>query len=206
MSSPFTLRIVRPYASRDEFLQSDCWTVDRTEMLLVGVEGVSQGAHVNFEIVLENREVVVRGEGRALELIPPNNGRPGGVRIRFKQLDSASKSTLRKALEIQKRQAAEKVAAAPAAAPVAAPPEAAPDAPAPEAPPLVGSSPAPLPADEPIVASPEPDREETSGIHRVTGPIPTPGNREALLERLRERARLRKGPEIPPVKSTAAAE
>jgi hypothetical protein len=184
MSGPFTLRIVRPYASRDEFLQSDCWTVERTEMLLVGVEGVSQGAHVNFEIVLENREVVVRGEGRAIELIPPRDGRAGGVRVRFKQLDSASKSTLRKALEIQKRQAAEKVAEPPPAA----------------------SPPAPLPAAEPIVSSPEPEREETSGIHhRVAGPIPTPENREALLERLRERARLRKGPEIP-TKSTVAAE
>lgn len=206
MSGPFTLRIVRPYASRDEFLQSDCWTVERTEMLLVGVEGVSQGAHVNFEIVLENREVVVRGEGRALELIEPREGRPGGVRIRFKQLDSASKSTLRKALEIQKRQVAEKATPPPIAepAPVVPGPETAPVAAAPETQSPTASARTPLPLEEPAVAQPEPERE--SGVHhRVAGRIPTPENREALLDRLRERARLRKGPEMP-AKNTAAAE
>jgi hypothetical protein len=205
MSGPFTLRIVRPYASRDEFLEADSWTVERSEMLLVGVEGVSQGATVNFEIVLENREVVVRGEGRALELVAPRDGRPGGVRIRFKQLDSASKSTLRRALDIQKRQAAEKLAAehaATAAQPAAA--VAPSPAFAPESPAVVHEPPA-VALPEPT--APPPEREEPSGVHhRIAGPVPTPENREALLERLRERARLRKGPDAAPEKTSAAAE
>lgn len=195
MAGPFTLRIVRPFASREDYLKADAWTVERSEMLLVGVEGVSQGASVNFEIVLENREVVVRGEGRALELVPPRDGRPGGVRIRFRQLDPESKSTLRKALEAQKRLASEQQAAAEAAK-VQPPPEA--------AAPTMNLTPLGQVLE---VAPAQQEQERPSGVHhRLAGPVSAPENREALLERLRERARLRKGPEAPPIKSTAAAE
>lgn len=222
MSSPFTLRIARPYTSREAYLEGDYWTVERSEMLLLDVEGVAQGAQVTFEIVLENKEIVVRGEGRALELVPPRDGRPGGVRVRFKQLDAGSKATLRRALEIQKKKATERQAATPAVMdpPPPVEPEAAKDEPkqtavtaqeqtatntaepAPEV-----TSPAPVePAPE--VAAPTPveaERDEPSGVHRIGDPVRAPENREALLERLRERTRLRKGA-APVEKSSAAAE
>jgi hypothetical protein len=229
MSGPFTLRIARPYASREDYLQGDYWTVERSEMLLLDVEGVAQGAQVTFEIILENKEIVVRGEGRALELIPPRDGRPGGVRVRFKQLDAASKATLRRALEIQKKKATERQAlpavvdapppaqpepakieskeTAPVAEEQAAAKEAQPAqevaAPAPEA-----AAPVPA-APVPEVAAPaqiDSEREEPSGVHRIADPVRAPENREALLERLRERTRLRKGVAAPIEKSSAAAE
>jgi hypothetical protein len=178
MSGPFTLRIVRPYSSRDDYLSGDSWTVERSEMLLVGVEGVAPGASVNFEIALENREIVVRGEGRAMEIVATREGRPGGVRVRFKQLDPDSKATLRRALETQRRQAAEKRA---------------------EADKLLAAAQA-----EAVRA--ETEHEEPSSVHhRLAGPVNAPENRDALLERLRERARLRKTVELPP-KNTVAAE
>jgi hypothetical protein len=187
MSGPFTLKIVRPYASREDFLQGDYWTVSRSEMLLLGVEGVAEGAQVTFEIVLESREVVVRGEGRALEIVGPSDERPGGVRVRFKQLDASSKATLRRCLETQKKRAAEMQQASTV--------EAAP----------VEVIPAP-PVEAQAAPQPEPEREEPSGVHhRIAGPVRAPENRDALLERLRERSRLRKG--VAPIeKSTAAAE
>jgi hypothetical protein len=196
MSGPFTLRIARPYASREDFLEGDYWTVERSEMLLIGAEGVAPGAHVTFEIVLENKEIVVRGEGRALELVPPREGKPGGARVRFKQLDTASKATLRRALEIQKKKAGEQRAAATPAGMASqqpaepGPAKSEPVEPAPEAV-------APIPV--------EAEREEPSGVHRIGAPVRAPENREALLERLRERTRLRKGA-APIEKSSAAAE
>lgn len=203
MSGPFTLRIVRPYASREDFLEGDYWTVERSEMLLLGVEGVSQGASVTFEIVLENKEIVVRGEGRALELMEPHDGRPGGVKVRFKQLDATSKATLRRALEIQRRRAAEARASV-AESPVEnAALQAQNEAPAP--------APAAIepPATPPTAKTPEqtvPEREEPSGVHhRIAGPVRAPENRDALLERLRERMRLAKASPVAE-KSTAAAE
>jgi hypothetical protein len=222
MSGPFTLRIARPYASREDYLQGDYWTVERSEMLLLDVEGVAQGAQVTFEIVLENKEIVVRGEGRALELVPPRDGKPGGVRVRFKQLDAGSKATLRRALEIQKKKATERQAATPAAmdSPPPAPLEAAKSEPteaavaAHEQAEAQGAQPAPeaaapAPA-EPVgeAAAPTPgeaERDEPSGVHRIGDPVRAPENREALLERLRERMRLRKGA-APIEKSSAAAE
>lgn len=210
------MRIVRPYSSRDEYLQGDAWTVERSEMLLIGVEGVAPGASVNFEIALENREIVVRGEGRALEFVPPRDGKPSGVRVRFKQLDAESKATLRKALEhLRKQRQAAALAAADAAEPARPP---APSAPELEARPVkeeavagaeaAASAPAIVaaPAATDAGARVQPEREEPSGVHhRLAGPIRAPENRDALLERLRERMRLRKGAEAPP-KSTAAAE
>ena len=207
MSGPFTLRIVRPYASREDYLQGDYWTVERSEMLLLDVEGVAQGAQVTFEIVLENKEIVVRGEGRALELIPPRDGRPGGVRVRFKQLDAGSKTTLRRALEIQrKKKEAESQAAKPEVveAPVVASPEPVNDEQKEN--PVAAAELTGAPFVQPTPDLVEPEREEPSGVHhRIAGPIRTPENREALLERLRERSRLRKGV-VPAEKSSAAAE
>jgi hypothetical protein len=221
MSGPFTLKITRPYASREEYLEGDYWTVERSEMLLLGVEGVAPGAQVTFEIVLENKEIVVRGEGRVLELVSPSDGKPGGARVRFKQLDSGSKATLRRALEIQRKKATERQAAKAAAvdAPPAGIPEAATPhketAPAaqeqsanggPEPAPEV-AAPAPVePASETAAPTPiEAEREEPSGVHRIGEPVRAPENREALLERLRERSRLRKAA-APDEKNSAAAE
>lgn len=223
MSGPFTLRIARPYASREDYLQGDYWTVERSEMLLLDVEGVAQGAQVTFEIILENKEIVVRGEGRALDLVPPRDGRPGGVRVRFKQLDAESKATLRRALEIQKKKATERQAAAAAA--VESPTPAEPDpakvepketpvatqeqpatpeaAPAPE---VASPAPAEAAAEAAAPIAAEPLREEPSGVHRIGDPVRAPENREALLERLRERTRLRKTSADPIEKSSAAAE
>ncbi|HEX5099087.1 MAG TPA: hypothetical protein VFV94_06280, partial [Polyangiaceae bacterium] len=88
------------------------------------------------------------------------------------------------------REAAERKEPVPAPAPVA---EAEP------APVMVSVAPA-------VPPRVEPEREEPSGVHhRIAGPVRTPENRDALLQRLRERAQLRKGPELVE-KTTAAAE
>jgi hypothetical protein len=222
MSGPFTLRIARPYASREDYLEGDYWTVERSEMLLLDVEGVAQGAQVTFEIVLENKEIVVRGEGRALELVPPRDGKPGGVRVRFKQLDADSKATLRRALEIQKKKAFERQAAAPVAVESPRPAEPEPAKVEPKQTPVAAqeqpAAPEPVPAPDAAATSAapaaeaaaptdaEPPREEPSGVHRIGDPVRAPENREALLERLRERTRLRKTAAAPIEKNSAAAE
>jgi hypothetical protein len=214
MTTPSRLRIERPYATLDAFLDGDAWTVDRTDMLLVGATGIGAGAAVKFEIVLTSGEPVVSGEGRALEEVAPQDGRPGGLRVRFRQLDTSSKAVLRRALDAQKRASAARPAidavaatarsetspgasndagtapeAAPASAGAAATEtDAAP--PAPEAPPAVPAPNVELPGrGEPVesgtsnVAAPE-----RSGVrHSAPGPISAPGNRDALLERLRAR-------------------
>lgn len=161
MSTRGSLRIERPYGSADEYLAGDAWTVDRTEMLLVGAGSVAAGTLVTFEIVLTSGEAVVQGEGRVIDPVAEPRGRPGGLRVRFLKLDPGSKAMLRRALDVQKR------SPAPAQTAVEV------------APPLVSVETA-------AVADAEPER---SGVrHRAASPIVAPGNRDALLARLRERA------------------
>jgi hypothetical protein len=196
MADSGTLRITRPYPSLDAYLEGDAWTVERSDMLLIGVEGVGPGTSVEFEIVLTSGETVVKGEGRAVETLAPRNGRPGGLKLRFRKLEGSSKATLKRALEVQKREKAKSSPVASEEPPKAEPanreaPKAEPakvEAVAPKA------APPPAPA-EPAEAAPEPPNgelrktsAEPSGVrHRVAGPVAPPANRDALLARLRGR-------------------
>jgi hypothetical protein len=119
VSIPGSLRIERPYDTTDAYLEGDAWTVGRADMLLVGAESLAAGTLVRFEIVLTNGDPVVCGEGRAVETVEARDGRQGGLRIRFRQLDPSSKAMLRRALEVQKSA----TTATTTAVSVAAPPE-----------------------------------------------------------------------------------
>lgn len=174
MSSRPSLRIARPYETVEAFLDGDAWTVDRADMILVGAEALAENASVRFEIVLTSGIAVVTGEGRVVEHVPARDERPAGLRVRFQKLDGASKAVLKRALEAQKRAGKGK----PLAPAAASSPEAA-SSPTQAEPPL---SPA-EPAQESVQAS------ARSGVRHALGPVSAPENREALLERLRQRAK-----------------
>lgn len=219
------LHIPRPYSTLDEYLEGDFWTVDRKEMFLIGAPSFDVGVAVKFTIELEDGTPVVTGEGRAVEYTAPSDEFPGGLKVRFRQLDADSKAVLRRALELRRlayqaamaeaaaaegdaaarsgdanaappaepapaaTQAA--VVAAPAAAPMAAvlpnPPTvfvAASGAPS-IGPDLLATSVAPVRPASSHAAPPKP--RATSRHHaKVVSPPP---DRDALLRRLRERAR-----------------
>jgi hypothetical protein len=183
MGTPESLKVQRPYDSRESYLEGDAWTVSRSDVLLVDGAELAEGTAVKFEIALAGGEVVVRGEGRVAGTVGAEAGRPGGLRVRFRQLDSESKAMLKRALEVQKR------------SPVARPDEmkSAPDA---SVPARTGEPPFESKDVEPSTAAPvvftaeaaRPVAPERSGVrHRAVGAIVAPGNRDTLLARLRER-------------------
>ncbi|HVU01578.1 MAG TPA: hypothetical protein VHE30_07490 [Polyangiaceae bacterium] len=200
-----TLHVERPYDTLEQYLDGDAWTVDRSDMVLVGAAGVAAGTSVKFEIALATGEAVVRGEGRVVEAVTATNGRPGGLRVRFRQLDAASKTTLKRALEAQKRARKPEAKSSPNAAPPeaksspnasAAPAEA-------ESSPNASAAPVPLPVPAPVpgagspavakVAAPVEGGNEPSGVrHRAPGPVVAPTNRDELLARLRHRGSARR--------------
>lgn len=190
MASKPSLRIVRPYASVDDFLAGDAWTVDRADMLLVGAEPLEANATVRFEIVLASGMSVVNGEGRVLSHVPEMGERPAGLRVRFQRLDDASKTMLKRALEAQKRSRGAKPVAPPAAE--LRNPEKSPDE-APPPPPHAGSD---------DVAP----NSGKSGVRNALAPSATPENREALLDRLRQRAKTVKVDVLLASKRSTAAE
>lgn len=176
MASKPSIRIVRPYDSVEDFLVGDAWTVDRADMLLVGAEPHDPNATVRFEIVLASGASVVTGEGRVLSHVPARGERPAGLRVRFQKLDEASKTTLKRALETQKRSRVAKPVAS-----AAAEPRDAESSPSNEA----ALSPQQALSSEGDDAAPS----AKSGVRNALVPAAAPKNRNALLDRLRERAK-----------------
>jgi hypothetical protein len=219
------LHIPRPYATLDDYLDGDFWTVDRKEMFLIGAPSFDAGVAVKFTIELEDGTAVVTGEGRVVEHTAPSDEFPGGLKVRFRQLDADSKAVLRRALELRRKayQAAMEEAAqaeqngaqqadappavnaAPPAVNAAPPVVNAASAIAPMAavlpnppmvfatatgapsigPDLLAMSVAPVRAPSSLAAPPKP-RAVSRHQAKV---VSAPPNRDALLRRLRERAR-----------------
>lgn len=196
MGTPGSLRIQRPYDSREAYLEGDAWTVSRSDVLLVDVAELREGVAVKFEIALANGEVVVRGEGRTMGMVGADAGRPGGLRVRLQRLDTESKAMLKRALEVQKRSP---VVPAWGTFTTALPDEmkTAPDAsvqtraeaPSHDAKDTEPSIAAPVLCVGEAAEAASPVPPERSGVrHRALGAIVAPENRDTLLTRLRERA------------------
>jgi hypothetical protein len=209
------LHIQRPYDSLEEYLEGDFWTVERKDMFLIGVSSHEVGVAVRFTIELADGTPVVTGEGRVVEYTAPSDDFPGGLKVRFRQLDAEAKAVLKRALEVRRKAyAAQMDATAAEAAQGGAPPAAttaavaAPHAdPTPAvavaepatAPTAALAEPAPKavaappPARMPSVRAPSlsaaPPKPRTGMRHRTPGVVSAPPNRDALLGRLRDRAR-----------------
>jgi hypothetical protein len=230
------IRISRPQASEDEFLEQELDTVTRTGVTLLGAQPRPQGVVLRFEIVLASGTIVLRGEGRVVAFKPNVHQGLGGLTLRFTRLDSKSKALVDKAnaLREQRRPSGHpskppplpidlspgpppaadtspetppvepsgpeltvESDASPAPPPVRArsvPPPLPPQRPASVAPPPV--APAPVarsrpPARPRTVPPPLPPQALATNGHAapLAAPLPAPADRDALLERLRARAR-----------------
>ncbi|HVW24011.1 MAG TPA: hypothetical protein VHC69_01505 [Polyangiaceae bacterium] len=218
------LHIQRPYATLEEYLEGDFWTVDRKEMFLIGAPSFDVGVAVKFTIELDDGTAVVTGEGRVVEYTAPSDEYPGGLKVRFRQLDAEAKAVLKRALELRRKayQAAMEAAAAEggnppngeaaapnagesarsqadasnAAAPATALPPTAAVLPNP---PAIFATAAPTASIGPdLLASVAPGRPPSTlaappkpraGERHRANVVSPPPNRDALLGRLRERAR-----------------
>ncbi len=97
------LHIQRPYSTLEEYLDGDFWTVERKEMFLIGMPSLELGVAVRFTIELDDGTPVVTGEGRVVEYTAPSDDFPGGLKVRFRQLDAEAKAVLRRSLEVRRR-------------------------------------------------------------------------------------------------------
>lgn len=201
---PVAIRITRPYATEDEFLEQELETLTRTSVTLLGAQPRSQGVVLRFELVLSSGVVVLRGEGRVVGFKANAHHGLGGLTLRFTRLDSKSKALVDKVATLRERRRPSALPGITASAAVrsstAVPPS------SPEPPPVVVPKPPPLPsrgsappAREPSPAQPPSvDLESTHAEApraKKSVPPPSPGqgsappDREALLDRLRARAK-----------------
>jgi hypothetical protein len=196
-TSPLVLHIVRPYATVEEYLDVEAWTIDARAMLLVDAPDLAVDTVVLFDVALRgSSEKLIRAEGRVAGRIAGQGDRPGGLRIKFKRYGAATKAFIDRAVQAQKIQVEPPTSIAPVSRnsvteiellraeavnlsvnlPV----------------PVPVNAPAPVPAADPAPAAAlesRPEAREPSGVHRrPAGPVEVPAHRDALLARLRERA------------------
>lgn len=189
LSSPIVIHMHRPYASEDEYIARERFSIEAKSMLLIDQPELPLDTAVVFDVTLDNGQKPIRAEARVVGYVAPDGDRPGGLRVRFKRFGAATKAFIDRAVNGP-------AAAAPAPpvsvgeATAAAPPSSA----AHVAPPATQRSDVgvePTPSAAPL-HTPSPIQEasdETSGIHKKTTMpyVAAPANREALLARLRGR-------------------
>ena len=167
MSSPIVIHMQRPYASEEEYLDHERFSIEAKSMLLIDQPALPLDTAIVFDVTLDNGQKPIRAEAKVVGYVEPTGDRPGGLRVRFRRFGAATKAFIDRAVNGTPAVAA----AAPAI--IAAEPAA-------HASPTISHS--PIPAQE------AKESEEASGIHRkATVPVAAPANREALLARLRGR-------------------
>lgn len=212
-TKPVGIRIVRPYQTDDEFLSNELETVGKTSVILIGAHPRPTGVILRFEVTLASGATVLRGEGRVLgHKESAFRGQPG-LSLRFTRLDPKSKALVDRAAAMREARLSGSSLPPPPRAPAPEPPPPPPPPPpAPEPEPAIAAA---LTAQtpEPPPASVDPSVEElpTHVDTRESSPMPIdvgpmsepalespraaqgalapPPDRDALLERLRQRAR-----------------
>lgn len=187
--NPVVVHVVRPYASEQEYLNAEAWTIDQRSMLLIDAEALPGDTAVLFDISLADGQKPIRAEGRVVGMVSASGGRPGGMRVRFKRFGAATKAFIERAVKAKSGGAEPERPSAPEAEPPSQV-----DA-APERISLVDGDRASMPEVrasmtelEPGPMAPAPSSREPSGLRqRVPGPVAAPTNREELLARLRSR-------------------
>jgi len=201
---PVAIRVMRPYASEEAFLEKEIDTISRTSIVLVGAQSRPQGVVLRFEVVLENGTSLLRGEGRVVAHKPNAFGDSPGLTLRFTRLDTRSKALIDKAAALRDAKQRAALGSAAPAAPSTPPPAVKPaqnKIPADLTPPpmpvaIASKAPSVVPTAPiapPAVAPPAPTSEPI--LVASTGEIPASAvgkalaiaNREQMLDRLRER-------------------
>jgi hypothetical protein len=180
------LQLVRPFQDEQSFIDAEGWTLKKSSVLLVDAPGLAIGTMVRCDISLESGQTLIRAEGKIVEEVAPEGGRPGGLKLRFQRVAPDTQEFINRVLSSAR---VEPVDSGPAASPgPLAPPDEEPASPEFAEATAGGAEPRPAGPTEP--APPEDDAD--SGLHaRVVAPVEPPPNREELLDRLRARQRHR---------------
>jgi hypothetical protein len=182
--NPVVVHVVRPYETEQEYLTAEAWSIESRGMLLIDAEPLAADTAVLFDVALADGQKPIRAEGRVVGSVPAQDGRPGGIRVRFKRFGAATKAFIERAVQLK----SSPVAAVAPSSPIATLEPEVERASMPE----VRASMTDLEAVRLPVPAVEPARDRSldreSGLRqRVPGPLAAPANREELLARLRQR-------------------
>jgi molecular chaperone DnaK len=159
---------MRPYATIEAFLAEERDTFSRTAVTLIGAPTRPRGVVIRFEVTLSNGTPVLRGEGRVLGFQAADDQGPSSLTLRFTRLDARSKALVDRAAELRENRES-------SIPPEPRPTDAGPAPSSPESGPTL-TAPAAFP----------PPGESSPALTPVDAPPP---QRDALLDRLRARAK-----------------
>lgn len=89
---PIGVRVQRPYATREEFLDAEAELLGRSHVTLVGAKARPPGTLLRFEVVLDTGEPVIRAEGRVVG--PREIGAELALYVKLTRIDNRTKATL----------------------------------------------------------------------------------------------------------------
>lgn len=179
--NPIVVHVVRPYASEQEYLAAEAWSIDSRSMVLLDAEALPTDTALLFDVALADGHKPIRAEGRAAGFVPASEGRPGGLRVRFKRFGAATKAFIERA--VQAKSSSDAAASAHAASEDRLS--------SPEARTTMTEIEGLSPAAPPVAPSPSPQHEPSGVRLCAPGPVTAPQNRDELLARLRERKQAR---------------
>jgi hypothetical protein len=102
---PVAIRVTRPFATVDEFLEHELETLTRTSVTLIGAQPRPKGVILRFEVALSSGGQLLRGEGRVVGFKENALGGQPGLVLRFTRLDTKSKSLVDRAAAIRESRA-----------------------------------------------------------------------------------------------------
>jgi hypothetical protein len=202
VASPVVLHLIRPYANADEYLEQEAWSIDTRSMVLVGQPELPADTDIVFDVTLGDGSKPIRAEAKVVGLVAAAEGRPAGLRVRFRRYGSATRAFVERAVSSRWSEEAATSSRGPASVP---PTRGSVRPPAASVPPPSNGAPASLPPPAgtssrsvpPAMPAWEEDRTQrfTRAValsmpmtHEPTE-VAAPSNRDALLERLRKRAK-----------------
>jgi hypothetical protein len=216
--SPVVLHLTRPYANAEEYLEREAWSIDARSMVLIDQRELPPDTDIAFDVTLGDGSKPIRAEAKVLGVVPPVEGRPGGLQVRFKRYGAATRAFVERAVAArwagdgagQGKGRSEKTSVHPPASvppPASRPPAATSRSSVPPAAAVPASVPPPAsPSSPPSRQSVMPawDEDKTARFTRAVAlaapmthepevaapaPLAPPTDRDALLDRLRKRAK-----------------
>ena len=208
MPGPVVIHLSRPYANAEEYLAREAWSIDTRSMVLVGQAELPKETDIVFDVTLADGSKPIRAEARVVGAVAPTEGRPGGLKVRFKRYGAATRAFVERAVSAR-WSLGDAPVATPDPGPASMRPPTSVRPPASVPPPASARPPASVPPSAPAPGSARPsgapiwEEDKTSRFSRavalsrpmshVAAEVDAPSDREVLLERLRKRARESEG-------------
>lgn len=102
--TPPVVHILRPYATVEEYLEAEAWTIETRSMLLIDAPELPLDTTLLFDVSIKG-EKLIRAEGRVAGYVTPTGDSPGGLRVKFRRYGASSKAFIERAVAWRKERA-----------------------------------------------------------------------------------------------------